>query len=108
MGVPIGGVLPATRFMNFPRHTRLHESVQFFRTSVRCWEDGSAYPWAVVLRAILSLNNYLNGIDQPGTNATPNSWQVTGKGATIPDPWPLGDATLARNGASAALFVQAA
>ena len=41
----------ATRFMNFPRHTSLDESARFSERCVRCWEDGSAYPWAVVLRA---------------------------------------------------------
>jgi ribosomal-protein-alanine N-acetyltransferase len=38
----------ATRFMNFPRHTTIDEAVAFAGRCVRCWQDGSAFPWAVV------------------------------------------------------------
>src|SRR5258708_29658139 len=38
----------ATRFMHFQRHTMLDQSVRFVERCVRCWEDGSAYPWAVL------------------------------------------------------------
>jgi ribosomal-protein-alanine N-acetyltransferase len=36
--------------MNFPRHTTLEQSIQFAERCVHCWEDGSAYPWAVMQR----------------------------------------------------------
>ena|SRR5712691_7354855 len=40
----------ATRFMTFSRHRSLDESHQFARRCVACWQDGSAYPWAIVAR----------------------------------------------------------
>jgi RimJ/RimL family protein N-acetyltransferase len=40
----------ATRFMNWPCHRALAESETFARRCVTCWQDGSAFPWALVLR----------------------------------------------------------
>jgi len=36
--------------MHFPRHRSLEESHEFARRCVACWHDGSAYPWAIVVR----------------------------------------------------------
>lgn len=41
----------ATRFMNFRRHESLEEAVQFAERCARCWQDHSAYPWAVISKA---------------------------------------------------------
>src|SRR3954471_19143519 len=38
----------ATRFMDFRRHLQLSEAIEFATRCARCWEDGSAYPWAVI------------------------------------------------------------
>jgi RimJ/RimL family protein N-acetyltransferase len=38
----------ATRFMIFPRHRVLTESETFARRCVQCWQDGSAFPWAIL------------------------------------------------------------
>jgi RimJ/RimL family protein N-acetyltransferase len=40
-----------TRFMNFPRHRALAEAEAFARRCVQCWQDGSAFLWAIVNRA---------------------------------------------------------
>lgn len=37
----------ATRFMPFERHRQLSESLDFAERCARCWQDGSAYPWAI-------------------------------------------------------------
>jgi RimJ/RimL family protein N-acetyltransferase len=41
---------PATRFMNFTRQTTLEEALSFAERCERCWQDGLAYPWAVIAR----------------------------------------------------------
>ncbi|GAA4334386.1 GNAT family protein [Pigmentiphaga soli] len=41
----------ATRFMNFPRQQIPAEAVQFAMRCARCWEDRTAFPWAVVSKA---------------------------------------------------------
>jgi RimJ/RimL family protein N-acetyltransferase len=40
----------ATRFMNWPCHRALAESDAYARRCVKCWQDGSAFPWAIVRR----------------------------------------------------------
>lgn len=40
----------ATRFMIFPRQYSLAEAEAFARRCVECWDDGSAYPWAICLK----------------------------------------------------------
>ena len=42
----------ATKFMIFARHRALQESQEFARRCVACWQDGSAYPWAIVGREL--------------------------------------------------------
>jgi len=37
----------ATRFMPFVRQRELAESIAFAERCARCWQDGSAYPWAI-------------------------------------------------------------
>jgi RimJ/RimL family protein N-acetyltransferase len=39
----------ATRFMIFPRHRVVAESESFARRCAQCWQDGSAFPWAIVI-----------------------------------------------------------
>jgi len=39
----------ATHFMNWPRHRALAESESFARRCAQCWQDGSAFPWAILL-----------------------------------------------------------
>jgi RimJ/RimL family protein N-acetyltransferase len=39
-----------THFMNFPRHRDPAEADAFARRCVSCWQDGSAYPWAIIDR----------------------------------------------------------
>jgi len=58
------------------------------------------------LRAVLGANPLLPGLDAPGANNLPNSWQVTGQGSVLPDPFPTVNVT--RAGLAALLFVQAA
>ena len=41
----------ATRYMNWPRHRTEAESMRWAERCARCWEDGSAYPWAVLSRS---------------------------------------------------------
>jgi RimJ/RimL family protein N-acetyltransferase len=36
--------------MNFPRHRDPAEAEAFARRCVQCWQDGSAFPWAIVER----------------------------------------------------------
>ena len=38
----------ATRFMNFPRHTSIEQSIAFAERCERCWESDGAYPWAII------------------------------------------------------------
>jgi [ribosomal protein S5]-alanine N-acetyltransferase len=40
----------ATKFVTFSRHRSLDESKEFARRCVACWQDGSAYPWAIFAR----------------------------------------------------------
>jgi len=40
----------ATRFMNWPCHVAVAESSAYARRCVNCWQDGSAFPWAIVHR----------------------------------------------------------
>lgn len=40
-----------TRFMVFPRHRELADAETYARRCVACWQDGSAFPWAIVDRA---------------------------------------------------------
>jgi [ribosomal protein S5]-alanine N-acetyltransferase len=40
----------ATKFMTFSRHRSLDESHQFAGRCVACWQDRTAYPWAIVAR----------------------------------------------------------
>jgi RimJ/RimL family protein N-acetyltransferase len=40
----------ATKFMIFSRHRSPHESHEFARRCVACWQDGSASPWAILAR----------------------------------------------------------
>jgi RimJ/RimL family protein N-acetyltransferase len=37
-----------TRFMVFPRHRELAEAEAYARRCVECWQNGSAFPWAIV------------------------------------------------------------
>jgi ribosomal-protein-alanine N-acetyltransferase len=37
----------ATRFMIFPRHRAIAEADAFARRCAQCWQDGSAFPWAI-------------------------------------------------------------
>jgi RimJ/RimL family protein N-acetyltransferase len=39
-----------TRFMVFPRHRDMAEAETYARRCVQCWQDGSAFPWAIVDR----------------------------------------------------------
>jgi len=39
----------ATRFMIFPRHRALAEAESFARRCVQCWQDGTAFPWAIMI-----------------------------------------------------------
>jgi RimJ/RimL family protein N-acetyltransferase len=39
-----------TRFLNFPRHEALTESDAFARRCIQCWQDGTAYYWAITER----------------------------------------------------------
>jgi RimJ/RimL family protein N-acetyltransferase len=39
-----------TRFMNFPRHRDMAEAEAFAQRCVQCWQNGSAFPWAVIAR----------------------------------------------------------
>jgi ribosomal-protein-alanine N-acetyltransferase len=39
----------ATRFMIFTRHRAVAESESFVRRCAQCWQDGSAFPWAIVI-----------------------------------------------------------
>jgi len=41
------GSKAATQWMRFARHTTRDEAVAFAERCVRCWTDGSAYPWVV-------------------------------------------------------------
>jgi RimJ/RimL family protein N-acetyltransferase len=38
----------ATRFMDWPRHTQLEQSVAFVAYCAQAWKIGSAFPWAVL------------------------------------------------------------
>lgn len=40
-----------TRYMVFPRHRDMAEAETYARRCVSCWQDGSAFPWAIVDRA---------------------------------------------------------
>ena len=40
-----------TRHMVFPRHRDIAEAESFARRCVGCWQDGSAFPWAIASRA---------------------------------------------------------
>lgn len=42
--------LGPTRFMDFARHVSLAESEAFAARCGVCWQDGSAYPWALIGR----------------------------------------------------------
>jgi RimJ/RimL family protein N-acetyltransferase len=39
----------ATMFMNFSRHRDLDEAVAFVDRCLRCWQNGSAFPWAIIV-----------------------------------------------------------
>jgi len=41
----------ATRFLVFPTHRDIGESEAYARRCEKCWQDGSAFPWAIVRRA---------------------------------------------------------
>jgi hypothetical protein len=71
-----------------------------------CWigvQNVGASP--CTLRAVTGSNPFLPGMDVPGANNLPNSWQVSGQGTALPNPFPLAGAT--RTGLAAALFLQA-
>lgn len=39
----------ATRFMIFARHRAVAEAETYARRCAQCWQDGSAFPWAIVI-----------------------------------------------------------
>ena len=39
----------AMRFMNFPRHRDLSDAEIFVRRCVQCWQNCSAFPWAIIV-----------------------------------------------------------
>jgi ribosomal-protein-alanine N-acetyltransferase len=43
--------LAAMRFMSFARQQEVSEAALFATCCAQCWEDGSAYPWAVIVKA---------------------------------------------------------
>jgi ribosomal-protein-alanine N-acetyltransferase len=45
-----GSDVETTRLMNFPRHRERAEAEAFARRCENCWQDGSAFPWAIVRR----------------------------------------------------------
>lgn len=57
------------------------------------------------LRAVTGSNPSLPGMDAPGSNNLPNSWQASSQGTSLPNPFPSVGVT--RTGLAAALFLQA-
>jgi RimJ/RimL family protein N-acetyltransferase len=53
----------ATRFMNFARHLSLSESSDWVRRCFECWRDGTAFPWAMVVKDKSATGDFIGVIE---------------------------------------------